>query len=162
MYYKIDLSNYEPREVPKYQEFNNWEQMEWNEVQLDILREEKQSDKFFDDKINFLLGVTSKTSEQVKEDNLLHFYLSSVTIRDFKYEPKKNTSKLIWEYLLSLPFSASVLPRGPARNFYNLRRVSYTQVAPEGRGKQRQEGKKIEKALLPVLVLPETFPFTLW
>ncbi len=69
------------------------------QLQLDILREEKQSDKFFDDKINFLLGVTSKTSEQVMEDNLLHFYLSSVTIRDFKYEPKKNTSKLIWEYL---------------------------------------------------------------
>ena len=39
MYYKIDLSNYEPREVPKFQEFNNWEQMKWNEVQTDILRE---------------------------------------------------------------------------------------------------------------------------
>ena len=42
MYYKIDLSNYEPREVPKYQEFNNWEQMKWNEVQIDILRELNQ------------------------------------------------------------------------------------------------------------------------
>ena len=42
MYYKIDLSNYEPREVPKYQEFNNWEQMKWNEVQVDILRELNQ------------------------------------------------------------------------------------------------------------------------
>ena len=39
MYYKIDLNNYEPREVPKFQEFNNWEQMKWNEVQTDILRE---------------------------------------------------------------------------------------------------------------------------
>ena len=39
MYYKIDLSNYEPREVPKFQEFNNCEQMKWNEVQTDILRE---------------------------------------------------------------------------------------------------------------------------
>ena len=42
MYYKIDLSNYEPREVPKFQEFNNWEQMKWNEVQTDILRELNQ------------------------------------------------------------------------------------------------------------------------
>ena len=42
MYYKIDLSNYKPREVPKYQEFNNWEQMKWNEVQIDILRELNQ------------------------------------------------------------------------------------------------------------------------
>ena len=42
MYYRIDLSNYEPREVPKFQEFNNWEQMKWNEVQIDILRELNQ------------------------------------------------------------------------------------------------------------------------
>ena len=30
---------------------------------LDLLREQKQSDKFYDDKINFLLGVTDKTSK---------------------------------------------------------------------------------------------------
>ena len=42
MYYKIDLSNYETREVPKFQEFNDWEQMKWNEVQIDILRELNQ------------------------------------------------------------------------------------------------------------------------
>ena len=69
------------------------------QLQLDILREENQSDTFFDDKINFLLGVTSKTSKKIQEDNLLNFYLSSVTVGDFKYEPKKNTPKLIWEYL---------------------------------------------------------------
>jgi len=69
------------------------------QLQLDILREENQSDKFFDDKINFLLGVTSKTSKKIKDDNLLNFYLSSVTIKNFKYEPKENTKKIIWEYL---------------------------------------------------------------
>ena len=66
---------------------------------LDLLREQKQSDKFFDDKINFLLGVTDKTSKKIKEDNLLNFYLSSVTIENFTYEPNKNTPKIIWEYL---------------------------------------------------------------
>ena len=30
---------------------------------------------------------------------MLNFYLSSVTIKDFKFEPKKNTKKIIWEYL---------------------------------------------------------------
>tara|TARA_A100001015_G_scaffold268860_1_gene320037 strand:+ start:1625 stop:3358 length:1734 start_codon:yes stop_codon:yes gene_type:complete len=69
------------------------------QLQLDILREENQSDKFFDDKINFLSGVTSSTSKKIKEDNLLNFYLSSVTIENFKYEPNKNTPKIIWEYL---------------------------------------------------------------
>ena len=45
------------------------------------------------------MGVTSKTSKKIKDDNLLNFYLSSVTIKNFKYEPKKNTKKIIWEYL---------------------------------------------------------------
>ncbi len=69
------------------------------QLQLDILREQNQSDKYFDDKINFLLGLTNKTTMKIKEDNLLNFYLSSVTISNFQYEPKKNTSKIIWEYL---------------------------------------------------------------
>ena len=69
------------------------------QLQFDILKEEKKSDTFFDDKINFLLGVTSKTSTKIKDDNLLNFYLSSVTVQNFKYEPKKNTPKIIWEYL---------------------------------------------------------------
>ena len=69
------------------------------QLQLDILREEGQSDNFFDDKINFLLGMTSVSKEKIKEDNLLDFYLSSVTIKNFKYEPTKKTKKVIWEYL---------------------------------------------------------------
>ncbi len=69
------------------------------QLQFDILREEKQSDNFFDDKMNFLLGVTNKTTKKIKEDNLLNFYLSSVTIENFTYEPKKDTKKIIWEYL---------------------------------------------------------------
>jgi hypothetical protein len=72
-----------------------------NEAQLlyDILREQKKSDSFFDDKINFLLGITKKTTNKIREDNLLNFYLSSITINNFKYEPTKKTKKIIWEYL---------------------------------------------------------------
>ena len=66
---------------------------------LDLLREQKQSDKFFDDKINFLLGISSQTSDKVNDKNLLNFYLSSVTIKNFNYEPNQRTSKEIWTYL---------------------------------------------------------------
>jgi len=66
---------------------------------LDLLREQKQSSKYYDDKINFLLGVTDKTSDKINEKNLLNFYLSSITIINFKYEPKKNTKPEIWKYL---------------------------------------------------------------
>ena len=66
---------------------------------LDLLREQKQSSNFYDDKINFLLGVTDKTSKKINEQNLLNFYLSSITIPDFKYEPTKKTKSEIWKYL---------------------------------------------------------------
>ena len=66
---------------------------------LDLLREQKQSYKFFDDKINFLIGISSQTSDKVNDKNLLNFYLSSVTIKNFNYEPNQRTSKEIWKYL---------------------------------------------------------------
>ncbi len=66
---------------------------------LDLLREQKQSSKFYDDKINFLLGVTDKTNTKINEKNLLNFYLSSITIPNFKYEPTKKTKTEIWKYL---------------------------------------------------------------
>ena len=66
---------------------------------LDLLREQNQSDKFYDDKINFLLGVSNKTSKKINENNLLNFYLSSITNKDFNFKPNKNTKKEIWQYL---------------------------------------------------------------
>ncbi len=66
---------------------------------LDLLREQKQSSKFYDDKINFLLGVSEKTSNKINEKNLLNFYLSSITIADFNYEPNNKTKPQIWKYL---------------------------------------------------------------
>ena len=66
---------------------------------LNLLREQKQSNNFYDDKINFLLGVTDKTTNKINEENLLNFYLSAVTIVNFKYEPTKKTKPEIWTYL---------------------------------------------------------------
>ncbi len=72
-----------------------------NEAQLmlDILREQKLSDKFFNNKINFLLGVNDKQDNKILDDNLLNFYLSSITITDFDYLPNRKTDPFIWKYL---------------------------------------------------------------
>ena len=72
-----------------------------NEAQLvyDILKEQKLSNKFFDNKINFLLGIKETTDNKIDDSNLLNFYLSSVTVPDFNYEPTNKTDKFIWEYL---------------------------------------------------------------
>ena len=69
------------------------------QILFDILKEESKSDVFFENKINFILGITKKNNNKIKDDNLLNFYLSSITVEDFNYEPDENTNKFIWEYL---------------------------------------------------------------
>ena len=34
MYYKIDLNNYKPREVPEYQEFTNYNDIKWEQIEM--------------------------------------------------------------------------------------------------------------------------------
>jgi len=72
-----------------------------NEAQLliDLLREQKLSNKFFDNKINYLLGINTKEDQKIDDSNLLNFYLSSLTIPNFNYKPNKKTDMQIWEYL---------------------------------------------------------------
>ncbi len=74
-----------------------------NEAQLvlELLKERGFEDKFFESKINFLLGVTKENNQQIKDDNLLNFYLSHITADNFKYEPNDKTDKYIWRYLSS-------------------------------------------------------------
>ena len=66
---------------------------------LDVLREQKLSNKFFDKKIDYLLGLTVKLDNKIDDTNLLNFYLSSITIPEFSYSPNKKTNKKIWNYL---------------------------------------------------------------
>ena len=72
-----------------------------NEAQLvfDLFKEQGLSDKFFNNKINFLLGINSKADKQIKDNNLLNFYLSSITVPNFDYLANEKTNKFIWEYL---------------------------------------------------------------
>jgi len=71
------------------------------EAQLvhDLLKEFKLSNKFFDNKVNFLLGLTDKEDKKIDDTNLLNFYLSSIAISDFEYKPNNKTDKKIWQYL---------------------------------------------------------------
>ena len=66
---------------------------------LELLRERGFKDKFFDDKINFLLGFKEETSQKILDNNLLNFYFSYITSNNFEYEPNEKTNKYIWKYL---------------------------------------------------------------
>ena len=68
---------------------------------LDLLKERGLKDNFFEEKINYLLGVTEKTSQKILDNNLLNFYLSHITSNNFDYKPGDKTDKYIWRYLSS-------------------------------------------------------------
>ncbi len=72
-----------------------------DEAQLvfDLLIERGLNDKFFIDKINYLLGVKDQANQKILDNNLLNFYLSHITSADFKYEPDEKTDPYIWKYL---------------------------------------------------------------
>ena len=75
-----------------------------DEAQLifDLLKERGLNDEFFEDKINFLLEITDKSTPKILDNNLLNFYLSHITSDNFQYEPSDKTDKYIWRYLSSV------------------------------------------------------------
>ncbi len=70
------------------------------EAQLlfDLKSELGSLEKFFTNKFSILMGYR-KPNKEISEKNILYFHLSHKTVKDFKYEPKIDTAKLIWAYL---------------------------------------------------------------
>ena len=56
-------------------------------------------DKFYEKKINYLMGYNNEPETKISENTILDFHLSHRTNLDFKFEPKNSTSKEIWRYL---------------------------------------------------------------
>ncbi len=73
------------------------------EAQLifDLKKELGFSNKYFEKKINYLFGYTSKIDEKISEKTIFDFYLAHKTNPDFVFEPKDTTKKIIWKYLSS-------------------------------------------------------------
>ena len=71
------------------------------QLNFDLMKESGFKDKFFEEKINFLLGIKNSTEQKVLDNNLFNFYLSHATIDNIQYEPNEKTDKYIWKYLSS-------------------------------------------------------------
>ncbi len=71
------------------------------QLNFDLKKELGLKDKYFEKKINFLLGFTSEIDEAISEKSILDFHLAHITNSNFVFEPKENTNKMIWKYLSS-------------------------------------------------------------
>tara|TARA_B110001452_G_scaffold193750_1_gene163760 strand:+ start:189 stop:1949 length:1761 start_codon:yes stop_codon:yes gene_type:complete len=72
-----------------------------NEAQIliDLKKEQGFEDKFYESKINYLMGYEDRPETNISEKTILDFHLSHRTNPVFKFEPKDSTSKEIWKYL---------------------------------------------------------------
>tara|TARA_B100001057_G_scaffold79837_1_gene74981 strand:+ start:2412 stop:4184 length:1773 start_codon:yes stop_codon:yes gene_type:complete len=66
---------------------------------LDLKKELGFNDKYFERKLNYLLGYTKDPEITISEVSILDFHLAHRTNPDFTFEPKKNTNPQIWKYL---------------------------------------------------------------
>ncbi|NMN67173.1 hypothetical protein VP91_00003120 [Candidatus Pelagibacter ubique] len=69
------------------------------QLMLDLKKEQGFKNKFYENKINFLMGFTNTPDLEISDDTILDFHLSHRTNPEFKFEPNNSTSKKIWKYL---------------------------------------------------------------
>ena len=66
---------------------------------LDLKKELGFKDKFYENKMSYLLGYTNDSETSISEKTILDFHLSHRTNPEFEFKPKDSTSKKIWKYL---------------------------------------------------------------
>ena len=68
---------------------------------FDLKKELGFSDKYFENKISYLLGYNSNIDISISEKSILDFHLAHKINPEFIFEPKEGTKKIIWKYLSS-------------------------------------------------------------
>tara|TARA_B100000401_G_scaffold347778_1_gene245584 strand:+ start:170 stop:1936 length:1767 start_codon:yes stop_codon:yes gene_type:complete len=76
-------------------------QKEKAQLIFDLKKELGFKEKYYENKINFIMGYTSEADESISEKTILDFHLAHQTNPNFTFEPKDTTSKIIWKYLSS-------------------------------------------------------------
>ena len=94
----------EPLEDEYLSKFNlycmiNYGKNEEAQLILDLKKESGFKDDYFENKINYLFGYIEEADKEISEKSILDFHLAHRTNPEFTYDPKQDTSKLIWKYL---------------------------------------------------------------
>ena len=103
---KILSKNLKPLEDEYLSKFNIYcliKSGKKDEAQLiyDLKKELGFIDKYFENKIGYLLGYSDKPDISISQKTIFDFHLAHQTNPNFIFEPNENTSKLIWKYLSS-------------------------------------------------------------
>ena len=98
--------NMEPLEDDYLSKFNIYcliksEKIEEAQLIFDLKKELGFKDVYFEKKIRYLLGYTSKVDTSISEKTILDFHLAHQANPNFSFEPNDNTDKIIWKYLSS-------------------------------------------------------------
>ena len=94
----------EPLEDEYLSKFNiycliNYGKNEEAQLILDLKKESGFKDDYFENKISYLFGYIEEADKKISEKSILDFHLAHRTNPEFTYDPKQDTSKLIWKYL---------------------------------------------------------------
>ena len=94
----------------------NYGKNEEAQLILDLKKELGFKNEYFENKINYLFGYIEDVDQEISQKSILDFHLAHRTNPEFSFEPRKDTSKLIWNYL-----SASNL-------LYNIQDIEITDI----------------------------------
>tara|TARA_B100000963_G_scaffold89087_1_gene76656 strand:+ start:122 stop:1885 length:1764 start_codon:yes stop_codon:yes gene_type:complete len=75
---------------------------------LDLKKELGFKDKYFEKKINYLLGYTSKMDDTISVKSIFDFHLAHKANPNFEFQPDEKTPKIIWKYLSSANLLSSL------------------------------------------------------
>tara|TARA_B100001063_G_C16759072_1_gene554915 strand:+ start:173 stop:1945 length:1773 start_codon:yes stop_codon:yes gene_type:complete len=114
-----------------------------DEAQLiyDLKKELGFKDKYFESKINYLIGFDSNIDNKISEKSILDFHLAHRTNPNFTFEPKINTNKLIWKYLSS----ANLLSSAKQIEITDIEKISIIEKATHNKNYPEQDLFEIYK-----------------
>ena len=113
----------------------NNDKIEEAQLLMDLKKELGFVDKFYEKKINYLMGYDKKPDQAISENNILEFHLSHQTNPEFKFEPNENTSKEIWKYLLT----SNLLVDANEVELTNLNKISTIEKATHEKNYEEKE-----------------------
>ena len=86
------------------------------QLMLDLKKELGFKDEYFEEKIGYLIGYDKDIDNKISENSILDFHLAHKTNPNFNFEPKTDTSKIIWSYLSS------------SNLLYNIQEIEITEL----------------------------------